>query len=499
MLALTQTAVTAKEMGITAAPLSMAEEGNQGGADLPLVEETTAAVPGIEELDETSAPTPMPTINLTENPPLIYYTQQGDTLAAVAAHFNVSPDEIYSGSAFSSGRYLPVGVELLIPERIGDTGPIDVLMPDTEVVYSPSAADFDIEAFARDAGGYLSTYSESTSEGTMSGTRVIERIAIKYSINPRLLLALLEYQSGWVYGTPGSGNAMKYPLGFYDANHESLERQLNWAAQNLSSGYYGWRMGMLDQIVFPNQGRLTISPYLNAGTVALHVHFAKLRNVDAWFDTFYGNQSFIDLYNLMFGDAWARASANEPSLSDRLVPPAMELPFASGQAWNFTGGPHEAWGTGTAWGALDFAPMGVQGCEASTDWITSVASGTVVRSENATVVVDMDKDGSEQTGWVIFYFHVKTEGRIPAGVEVNTNDRLGHPSCEGGSATGTHVHIARKYNGEWIPAGEPGLAFEMSGWQAYYGAKVYEGLMIKNEEIIRSSSVSTYASSVRRP
>jgi hypothetical protein len=36
---------------------------------------------------------------------------------------------------------------------------------------------------------------------------------------------------------------------------------------------------------------------------------------------------------------------------------------------------------------------------------------------------------------------------------VKTGDRIGHPSCEGGAANATHVHIARRYNGEWIPAG----------------------------------------------
>ena len=38
---------------------------------------------------------------------------------------------------------------------------------------------------------------------------------------------------------------------------------------------------------------------------------------------------------------------------------------------------------------------------------------------------------------------------------------------EGGHVTGTHVHIARKYNGEWIPA--DGLAFNLEGWVAHDG------------------------------
>ncbi|MFH1485920.1 MAG: hypothetical protein ABIH46_07610 [Chloroflexota bacterium] len=36
--------------------------------------------------------------------------------------------------------------------------------------------------------------------------------------------------------------------------------------------------------------------------------------------------------------------------------PAFQLPWPIGQSWIFTNGPHEAWGAGTPWGALDFQP-----------------------------------------------------------------------------------------------------------------------------------------------
>jgi len=48
--------------------------------------------------------------------------------------------------------------------------------------------------------------------------------------------------------------------------------------------------------------------------------------------------------------------------------------------------------------------------------------------------------------------HLAREGRIADGSWVNTDDPLGYPSCEGGFSSGTHLHITRKYNGEWIGA-----------------------------------------------
>jgi hypothetical protein len=63
------------------------------------------------------------------------------------------------------------------------------------------------------------------------------------------------------------------------------------------------------------------------------------------------------------------------------------------------------------------------------------------------------------------------------------SDRIGHASCEGGISTGTHLHIARKYNGEWIAADGP-IPFVLSGWTAFAGEKPYVGKLIKGDKII---------------
>jgi hypothetical protein len=107
----------------------------------------------------------------------------------------------------------------------------------------------------------------------------------------------------------------------------------------------------------------------------------------------------------------------------------------------------------------------------------------VVRSGNGVVVVDMDGDGSEQTGWNLLYLHVANTGRVSKGLWVEMDDRIGHASCEGGTSTGTHVHVARKYNGEWIAADGP-IPFNLSGWTAIAGEKPYEGKLVKGDKTI---------------
>jgi hypothetical protein len=136
--------------------------------------------------------------------PLLYYTQAGDTLPVVAARFGVNVDEIKSPSgAVPLTGLLNSNILLIIPHKLVNTTSSVKLIPDSELVYSPSAVDFDIEAFVDQAGGYLSTYKVwLNSTQWTSGADVVKRVATENSINPRLLLALLEYQSGWVYGRP---------------------------------------------------------------------------------------------------------------------------------------------------------------------------------------------------------------------------------------------------------------------------------------------------------
>jgi hypothetical protein len=110
-------------------------------------------------------------------------------------------------------------------------------------------------------------------------------------------------------------------------------------------------------------------------------------------------------------------------------------------------------------------------------------------------VLDLDGDSDERTGWVIFYLHVATEGRATVGAVLKAGDPIGHPSCEGGKATGTHVHIARKYNGEWISA-EGSLAFDLEGWMAHNGAQPYLGSLTRYSRTVTACECSDRNSQV---
>jgi len=196
----------------------------------------------------------------------------------------------------------------------------------------------------------------------------------------------------------------------------------------------------------------------------------------------------------LFGDPWQNV---KPHIPGSLAQPELFLPFEVGHIWAFTGGPHTGWGKGAPYAAIDFAPPAIAGgCLTTPNWATAAAPGKVVRSETGIVVLDLDGDGDERTGWEIFYLHVGTEGRAQLGATLQRGDLIGHPSCEGGSATGTHIHLARKYNGEWIPA-DGTLALNFEGWIVHNGREAYLGKMTRNNQSVVACVCSNQASFIQ--
>lgn len=467
---------------------------------------TATQAPPAEDPGPVSSPAPVVITATSAAPPvnqtsILYYAQAADTLPVVAVRFGVQPSEITSGTGdpLPGSAFLKPGQLLIIPRRPLNTTSARRLLPDSEFVYSPSAVNFDAEEFVRSAGGKLSTFREwHKSTGFQSGAETVMRVANENSINPRLLFALLEYHSQWVYGQPPSSELATYPLGQVDLGLPGLYNQLVWTVNQLSSGYYAWREGRLTEIHFPDGVTARLSPELNAGSAALQYYFAQLYQGQEWLDAIDPDSGFPALHARMFGNPWERALAVEPLFPTGITQPALILPFTRNWQWSYTGGPHGAWEQEGAYAALDFAPGSLEsGCVESSAWTTAAASGLVVRTGTGLIVIDLDGDGYEQTGWVLVYLHVAEKGRIPVGAWVDTGDRLGRPSCEGGISTGTHIHIARKYNGEWVPADGP-LPFDLGGWVAHAGPAAYKGTLTRDGVTLNACTCSSPDTFIQR-
>lgn len=407
-----------------------------------------------------------------------YIAQTGDTLTGLARHFNTTVDEILSVNSFipADATTMPPGMPMKIPIYYQPFwGSQYQILPDSLFINGPAQVAFDTSAFVATQPGWLGGYVEYAFDGNRTGAEIIDFVARNFSISPRLLLTLLEYQDGALSLPTLPEESRQYPLGYRDWQHEGLYLQLVWASNLLNNAYYGWRNGDLIEFDHLDGTQERPDPWQNAVSVALQYYFSRLIDGDQYARAV-AQDGFSLSYANLFGDPW---QAFTPHIPGSLIQPAFTLPFLPGLTWAYTGGPHTGFGEGEPLAAIDFAPGALtSGCTPTNEWATAVAAGVVSRSEAGAVVLDLDGDGDERTGWVVFYFHMETKDRVPVGRVLKAGDPIGHPSCEGGRTTGTHVHIARKYNGEWIPA-DGVIPFNLEGWVAHDGPLEYQGTLTK--------------------
>lgn len=442
-------------------------------------------------------PAPQPTRPIYSPGELVdYVAQTGDTLPALAVRFNTSVSEILQANSFipQSATTMPPGMPMKIPiYYLPLWGSSYQILPDSLLVNGPAQIGFDTNQFVGERSGWLKDYTGFVSGATRSGAQIVDLVALNFSVSPRLLLALLEYQSGALSQPQIDPLLADYALGNRSWDHKGLYLQLTWAANQLNHGLAGWRAGQLTSIERKDGLLERFDPWLNAATVSLHHYFNQVFSGPDY-DLAISANGLAQTYQALFGDPW---QADQPHLPGSLVQPELDLPFEPGQAWAYTGGPHTAWGNAMPYAALDFAPPAVAGgCTPTSEWATAVADGLVVRSETGIVVLDLDGDGDEHTGWNIFYLHLATEGRAAVGTWLRQGDPIGYPSCEGGTSTGTHVHIARKYNGEWIAA-DGVLAFNLSGWIAHNGVRPYAGTLTRFSQTIIACECSNQTSFIQ--
>jgi LasA protease len=420
-----------------------------------------------------------------------YVVQTGDTLPALAAHFNTTITGIQTANPqipVDATTLLP-GMPMKIPITYSPVwGTRLQIMPDSLFVDGPSVDGFNTGAFVSSQPGWLKDYREDIGDVNHSSAEIIDIVATNFSISPRALLVLLEYQTG-ALSQPGSPPA-GYLLGYVDENAQGLYGQLVYAANILNAGYYGWRTGGLTQLVFPDYTIERPDPWQTAATVAFQYYYSLVSQASYVRAT--GPDGLRRVTLDLFGDPWA-ANLDQPYIPANLQQPMLFLPFSPGYTWAFTGGPHSAWGAAALrpWAAIDFAPQ-VHGCDASDVPVVAMADGVVARSEAGVVIEDLDGDGNERTGWNILYLHIAADGEARLGQRLKRGDPLGFPSCEGGTATGTNVHIARKYNGEWIPI-DSAIPFNLEGWIAHTGDAFYQGTLTRGSQTVTASLNSNTA------
>lgn len=469
-----------------------------------------ASIPATETgLDETSTAVATVSVEtrtagaeIQDGQKASHTVQPGDTLTRIADRYNVSINALLRANDLPNPDFLEVGQVISLPQTPVEYTPAFRIVPDSRLVRSAGAISFDTEAFIRSQSGMLPEINVFTptrlADGTqrsdaLTASQIIERVSREYSVDARLLIAFLEHFSGLVTRPTDVEEALLYPLATPQATtlagRKGLYAQLSWLADQLNQGYYDWKYRGKTILEAADGSRLNFHPDLNAGTIGLQFAIAQLRGFEHW-ESDVGETGLFETYRRLFGDPFEDA---HETTAAALAQPALTLPFPRGDVWRFTGGFHGGWGNGSAWSAVDFAPPDEEDagwCYTSSFPITAIAPGIIARIDDGVIVLDLDGDGNEGSGWTILYLHVSPHDALRESQVVDAGNILGYTSCAGGFSTATHLHIARRFNGEWIPADcnrcPPGSVvppFVMSNWKVVgLGSQLYQGFLVNTQD-----------------
>lgn len=477
---------------ITATPFGAAADQPPAVVAVPTVAETGA----VEVLPPPSLL--LPPAVVTDRPDE-HTVLPGESLSLIAQQYGTTLQTLVALNQLTDPDRIEVGQVIVLPSEATQQAPVVVLLPDRRLVRGPDSAAFDTAAFIAQQPGYIRTASDTVTTNQADGTgldqllsaaQVVERVAMEYSVDPRLLLAVLEYRSQWLSVATPRVDQILFPIvpvmsaGF---NRSGLYRQLSYVANELNRGYYAFRTRGLRTIEFDDGTRLLLPAELNPATVGL-MYFLSLNSTFPNWQTEISNQGLITVYRSLFGDPFL--GGNEPLVPAGLSQPEFMLPFAQGEVWLYTGGAHGGWGSGSAWASVDFAPPDERPengsyCYTSTTPVRAVANGILARSADGAVVLDLDGDADERTGWTVMYLHLTQT--TPAGTTVRAGHVVGYASCAGGFSTATHLHLTRRYNGEWLAAdcsqcsSDEGYAsFAMTGWTVeQISGQEYQGYLVR--------------------
>jgi LasA protease len=308
-----------------------------------------------------------------------------------------------------------------------DSAPVTV----SDLIYTPEEMfGFDIERYLAKHAPHLRGQSEA-----------ISHWAGYSSISPKVLIALMEQQSGIVTRNRIRGNAMTRPFGKL-SRRNGFSQQVEDVAEQLRVIVYSQRDA---EILAKAQGKVAVAHnplrtlYQNTGESASSAALL-------------GQAQFAATYGALFNETWGAKA--KPSLIDSdvvaLAGPAsgfLRLPYPVGASWH-VGGAHTNTGSGSyPMSSLDMSLGGGWGSNQSGVRVSSSASGTFKR--HSSCFAEIVHSG----GWSTTYYHMMNL-QYATNAVVGQSVFIGNPAntqaqalCNGGSSTGPHQHWSLKLNG----------------------------------------------------
>lgn len=331
------------------------------------------------------------------------------------------------------------------------------LIADDRFTYAPDFYTAEVQAFLEEQGSILARATVPLGEEEDTFAHALVGQCIRYSLNPKLLLTLLEVQSGLIQGKGGPeveevSSRLDYAFGYRKAEWRGLDRQLEWAAYTLAASF------RREEWPFPrltDGKRATIPGEANVATRALlrllaytsdSQRFARLRSSEPG--------SFVATYRELFGEdpRMPLEPPPQPAQEPFLWPPYAGSPAALSY-FDHEYPTFEENGTILTYGG----ERGHASYDGHDGWDYALPAGSPVLAAAAGRVVFagfLDTGCATPAGLVVvdhgqgyrtLYWHLQ-KVEVVEGQEVRLGTRLGTVGSTGCSS-GPHLHLGVEFLG----------------------------------------------------
>ncbi|MBE0366236.1 M23 family metallopeptidase [Pseudoalteromonas aurantia] len=251
------------------------------------------------------------------------------------------------------------------------------------------------------------------------------------SINPKLLLALMELQSS-VLSKPTKSNVLS-PFGTL-SDKVGFAAQIQDLALILNQRFYQFEQEV-EKKPFQSRTNSATASLLSVLMSAQVVPYNSLHEL-------------VSIYNTLSNTSLLLSQNQTAKIQ---VDPSnifyMNFPWPSGYAW-YSGGAHSNTGSGYPYSSLDFN-NGSGGWGSNTPWVQAAHGGTVTRYSSCNIRV------THSSGYATQYYHMSNL-RYQTGDVINSGAWLGRYAnrkdqalCQGGQSSGPHVHFSLLSNGRF--------------------------------------------------
>jgi murein DD-endopeptidase MepM/ murein hydrolase activator NlpD len=325
--------------------------------------------------------------------------------------------------------------------------------------YEPDFYSPQIQAFLETQPGPLKSYRATIGNREHSFADVLSSQTTLYSINPKVVLALIEQQSGLLSNSAPSEDQQRFMLGFRGENEgrAGWMSQLRWAIRELHRAQRDFPSA--PDLVYADQSHSPLPPGLTVADYAvMRVLAATTSAPELAAKLDQSNNSFVATYARLFGDP-RDAVANLPKPAVPFLTPPMEAlhettsffdhdaPFLTqdGSIVTYRGDRDEQ----LSYDGHDGWDYGMMPPEP----VLAAADGTVVFAGNSddgcgiahVVIIE------HHNGYRTLYWHLSRASVEPG--PIKRGEQIGIAGSSG-CATGPHLHFQVQYLGrDTDPAG----------------------------------------------